>query len=67
MWDVESTISGRRRTATDRDGSGIRDWNDLEDEQKKGASVCHCLEFSFFSSIQVWMFGKQVSREATED
>ena len=52
MWDVKSTISGRRRTATDRDGSGIRDWNDLEDEQKRGASVLSLFSFSFFFFLQ---------------
>lgn len=65
IWDVKSKIYGRRRTATDRDGSGIRDWNDLEDEQKRGASVLSLFSLSFFSlqhpGQDVWKTGVQRS------
>ena len=39
---------------------------DLEEERKRRASVLLLVSFSLFSSIQVWMSEKQVSREDTE-
>ena len=36
---------------------------DLEEERKRRASVLSLFSFSLFSSIQVWMSEKQVSRE----
>ena len=45
---------------------GLETGNDLEDEQLRRASALSLFSFSLFSSIQVWMSEKQVSREDTE-
>ena len=67
--DVKTKISGRRRkryfTATDRDGLPTE--KDLEDERRRKASFLSSLSLSLFSSIQVWMSDRQVSREDIAD
>ena len=71
--DVKTKISGRRTkryfTATDRDDSRFGDWKGLERKaQEEG--FCFFISLSslnLFSSIQVWMFDRQVSREDITD
>ena len=42
---------------------GLPTEKDLEDERRRRASVLPLLSLSLFSSIQVWMSDRQVSRE----
>ena len=69
-FDVKTKISGRRRkrdfTATEM-VVGLETEKDLEDERRRRASVLSLLSLSLFSSIQVWMSERQVSREDIVD
>ena len=42
---------------------GLETEKDLEDERRRRASVLSLLSPSLFSSIQIWMSDRQVSRE----
>ena len=46
---------------------GLPTKKDLEDERRRRASVLSLLSLSLFSSIQVWMSDRQVSREDIAD
>ena len=46
---------------------GLQTEKDSEDEHRRRASVLSLLSLSLFSSIQVWMSDKQVSREDIAD
>ena len=46
---------------------GLETEKDLEDECRRRASVLPLLSLSLFSSIQVWMSDRQVSREGIAD
>ena len=43
--------------------AGLGTGKDLEDEQMRRASVLSLFSFSLFSSIQIWMSERQVSKE----
>ena len=46
---------------------GLETKKDLEDKRVKRASVLSLFNLSLFSSIQVWMSERQVSRQDTAD
>ena len=47
--------------------SGLETEKDLEDERRRRASILLLLSLSLFSSIQVWVSDRQVSREDIAD
>ena len=69
--DVKTKISGGRRkryfTATDRDGSRFGDWKGLRRWEQEDGLCFIIVKLSLFSSIQVWMSDRQVSREDIAD
>ena len=46
---------------------GLETEKDLEDEQRRMASVLSLLSLSLFASIQVWMSDRQVCRVGIAD
>ena len=66
ITDVKTKISGRRRkrysTPQTEMVVGLETEKDLEDKRRRRVSVLSLLSLSLFSSIQVWMSDRQVSR-----
>ena len=66
ICDAETKISGIRRkrdfTATEMIVD-LETEKDLEDEHTRRTSVLSLFSLSLFSSIQVWMSERQISRE----
>ena len=73
ICDVETKISGRRRKKKDFTDThthmpvGLETENDLEDERSRRASALLLFSLSLYTSIQVWMSERQVSREDIAD
>ena len=67
--DVKAKISDRRRKDISQTGMvvDLETEKDLEDVRRRRASVLSLLSLSLFSSIQVWMSNRQVSREYIAD
>ena len=69
--DVKTEISGRKEKDISQPQTemvvGLETEKDLEDERRRRASVLSLLSLSLFSSIQIWMSDRQVSREDIAD
>ena len=68
--DVKTKISLRRKKISQPQIEmvvGLQTEKDLEDKRRRMASVSSLLSLSLFSSIQVWMPNRQVSRQDSAD
>ena len=64
--DVKIKIFGKEKKEISQPQTemvvGLQTEKDLEDKRRRGASVLSLLSLSLFSSIQVWISNRQISR-----